>query len=137
MGHLHGALMSGHDADAIDHRPGSLPTLRIRIAGKVPRARRVRINEEFAPVDAFIKEYVADLSTTGVFVRSHRPLPVGTRVNLKFSLILDELHVVEAAGEVVRHSQQPRGMGVAFRGLTPSAVQLMKRAVREWVERNS
>ena len=106
-------------------------------AGQVPRARRVRINEEFAPVEAFIHEYVADLSTSGVFVRTREPLPVGTRVNLKFSLVLDELYVVEADGEVVRHHVRPRGMGVAFREMSPEAARLVGRAVRDKVERSS
>jgi len=104
---------------------------------QIPRARRVPINEEFAPVEAFINEYVADISSTGVFIKSKDPLPVGTRVNLKFSLILDELHVVEAAGEVVRCSQRPLGMGVAFRGLSPESVKLIGRAVKERIERTT
>lgn len=99
--------------------------------GQVPRAARVRVNEEFAPVEAFINEYVSDISDTGVFVRSKDPLPVGTRVNLKFSLILDELHVVEAAGEVMRTSLAPRGMGVAFRALGPEAKALIGRALKQ------
>jgi hypothetical protein len=82
-------------------------------------------------VEAFINEYVADISSTGVFIKSKDPLPVGTRVNLKFSLILDELHVVEAAGEVVRRSQQPLGMGVAFRAVGPDAQKIIGRAVKE------
>ena len=99
--------------------------------GHIPRAARVRINEEFAPVEAFINEYVADLSSTGVFIKSKDPLPVGTRVNLKFSLILDELHVVEAAGEVVRQSTKPLGMGVAFRTVGPDARKIIGRAIKE------
>ncbi|HEX8953389.1 MAG TPA: PilZ domain-containing protein [Polyangia bacterium] len=103
--------------------------------GHIPRAARVRINEEFAPVEAFINEYVADLSSTGVFIKSKDPLPVGTRVNLKFSVILDELHVVEAAGEVVRRSDRPLGMGVAFRKLGPDAQKIIGRAIKERRER--
>jgi len=99
--------------------------------GHIPRAARVKINEEFAPVEAFINEYVCDLSSTGVFVKSKDPLPVGTRVNLKFSVILEELHVVEAAGEVVRHSTQPLGMGVAFRAVSPDAQKIIGRAIKE------
>jgi uncharacterized protein (TIGR02266 family) len=104
---------------------------------QLPRARRVLINEEFAPVEAFINEYVANISLTGVFIKSRDPLPVGTRVNLKFSLILDELHVVEAAGEVVRRSQRPLGMGVAFRGLSPESSKLVSRAVKERIEQTT
>jgi Tfp pilus assembly protein PilZ len=99
--------------------------------GHIPRAARVRINEEFAPVEAFINEYVTDVSSTGVFIKSKDPLPVGTRVNLKFSVILDELHVVEAAGEVVRTSDRPLGMGVAFRQVGRDAQKVIGRAVME------
>ena len=59
--------------------------------GHIPRAARVRINEEFASVEAFINEYVADLSSTGVFIKSKDPLPVGTRVALKFSIIVEDI----------------------------------------------
>lgn len=103
--------------------------------GHVPRAARVRINEEFAPVEAFINEYVSDLSSTGVFIKSKDPLPVGTRVNLKFSVILEELHVVEASGEVVRRSERPLGMGVAFRQVGPEAQKVIGRAVATRRER--
>ena len=82
-------------------------------------------------MEAFINEYVSDLSSTGVFVKSRDPLPVGTRVNLKFSVILDELYVVEAGGEVVRNSRQPLGMGVAFRWVGPDAQRLIGRAIKE------
>ena len=51
-------------------------------------------------------------------------------MNLKFSLILEELHVVEAAGEVVRHSARPLGMGVAFRAVGPEAQKVIGRAIR-------
>jgi hypothetical protein len=98
--------------------------------GQVPRAARVRINEEFTPVEAFINDYVSDLSSTGVFIKSKDPLPIGTRVNLKFSVILDELHVVEAQGEVVRHSTRPLGMGVAFRAVSVEAQKLIGRAIK-------
>jgi Tfp pilus assembly protein PilZ len=88
-------------------------------------------------VEAFINEYVADLSSTGVFIKSKDPLPVGTRVNLKFSVILDELHVVEAAGEVVRQSSRPRGMGVAFRAVPPETQRIIGRAVTLFRERRT
>jgi hypothetical protein len=96
---------------------------------KVPRAERVSINEEFAPVDAFINEWVSDVSVSGAFIRSKDPLPVGTRVNLKFSLIMDELHVVVGQGDVVRHSAQPRGMAVQFRSLDGDGEWVISRAV--------
>jgi hypothetical protein len=96
---------------------------------KIPRAERVSINEEFVPVEAFINEWVSDVSISGAFIRTKDPLPVGTRVSLKFSLIMEELHVIEGAGEVVRMSDKPRGMGVQFVGLRGDGERLISRAV--------
>ena len=45
---------------------------------------RITINKEFESFDAFIQEYVTNISRTGVFVRAHQPPPIGTKVNLRF-----------------------------------------------------
>ncbi len=97
----------------------------------VPRAERVQINHEFASVDAFINEYVANISHSGVFIRSKDPLPVGTRVALKFTVIMDELETIEGVGEVVRQVEggpgKKRGMGVVFVSLTAYSRQLIEK----------
>jgi uncharacterized protein (TIGR02266 family) len=91
----------------------------------VPRADRVEINREFASVEAFINEYVSNISRSGVFIRSKDPLPVGTKVNLKFTVLMDEIETVEGVGEVVRVSERPRGMGVVFINLTEHSQGLL------------
>jgi PilZ domain len=91
-----------------------------------PRAQRFPVNREFASVEEYLSEYVANVSRTGAFIRSRDPLPIGTRVNLKFSLILDELEIIEGIGEVVRVSQSPPGMGVVFRRLSPASQELIE-----------
>ena len=96
----------------------------------IPRAARVTINREFVSVDQFIHEYVTNVSTTGAFIRSKDPLPVGTQVNLKFSIVLEDLETIEGVGEVVRVQEEPRGMGVVFVKLTPSSKKLLDRLLR-------
>ena len=91
----------------------------------VPRADRVEINREFASVEAFINEYVSNISRSGVFIRSKDPLPVGTKVNLKFTVLMDEIETIEGVGEVVRVSERPRGMGVVFIRLTDHSQGLL------------
>ncbi|MBI5482049.1 MAG: PilZ domain-containing protein, partial [Deltaproteobacteria bacterium] len=93
--------------------------------GFVPRADRVEINREFASVEAFINEYVSNISRSGVFIKSKDPLPVGTKVNLKFTVLMDEIETVEGVGEVVRVSERPRGMGVVFIHLTEHSQGLL------------
>jgi len=97
----------------------------------VPRAERVQINHEFASVDAFINEYVANISHSGVFIRSKDPLPVGTRVALKFTVIMDELETIEGVGEVVRRSTRPSGMGVIFVELTGYSQDLIAKLITQ------
>lgn len=93
----------------------------------VPRSERISVNREFAAVEEHLSEYVTNISRTGAFIRSREPLPIGTRVNLKFSLILDEIEFIEGIGEVVRISQNPPGMGVVFRQLTAESQALVER----------
>lgn len=89
--------------------------------------KRVTINKEFESFDAFIHEYVTNISRSGVFIRSKSPLPIGTQVNLKFTVIMDDLEMIEGTGEVVRVENDPPGMGVVFTQLTAYSQQLISR----------
>lgn len=84
---------------------------------------RAMINQEFETIDEFIAEYVTNISHGGVFIRSKNPLPVGTRVTLKFSVILDDFETIEGEGEVVR--VEGGGMGVAFTRLNAESKALI------------
>ena len=93
---------------------------------------RVLINQEFECIEEYIAEYVSNISQGGVFIRSKNPLPVGTKVTLQFSVILDDVEAVEGEGEVVRvdESAESTGMGVAFTRLTAESKQLVDEICR-------
>ncbi|MBI5487720.1 MAG: PilZ domain-containing protein [Deltaproteobacteria bacterium] len=91
------------------------------------RAERVVINREFENFETFVEEYVTNISRTGVFIRSKAPLPVGTRVRLRFSVIMTEIETVEGEGEVVRVQDDPPGMGVVFTSLTSYSAGLLEK----------
>ena len=99
----------------------------------VERRMEVRqaVNREFTSVDQFIDEYVTNISRSGVFIRSTDPLPIDTRVNLRFSVILDDIEIIEGIGEVVRviigSETEPSGMGVVFVEMTQVSKQLIER----------
>lgn len=96
----------------------------------VPRDDRVTINHEFASVDHFIAEYVTNISRSGVFIKTRSPLAVGTKVNLKFSVIMDDIESIEGVGEVVRvQLDEPVGMGVVFIELTRHSQTLITRLI--------
>jgi uncharacterized protein (TIGR02266 family) len=92
-------------------------------------AARQTINREFASIDEFISEYVTNISRSGVFIRSDEPLPIGTRVNLRFTVIHEELETIEGLGEVVRVVDRGRntGMGVVFVELSQVSRELIER----------
>jgi Tfp pilus assembly protein PilZ len=94
-----------------------------------PRRRdeRITINKEFESFDAFVHEYVTNISRSGAFVRSNSPLPIGTEVNLKFTVIMDDVEHIEGLGKVVRVDHDPPGMGVVFTSLNEYSQKLISR----------
>jgi len=91
------------------------------------KSARVTINKQFDSFDQFVNEYVTNVSSAGVFVRSDAPLPVGTEITLKFSVVLDQIETIEGTGVVVRVEENPRGMGVVFKELDAYSKDLVER----------
>lgn len=92
---------------------------------------RVVINREFESMAEFITEYVSDISRSGVFIRTDDPLPVGTKVDLSFTVIDVDFETIEGVGEVTRVVApgvgQQSGMGVVFTELTRTSEHLLER----------
>jgi hypothetical protein len=88
---------------------------------------RITLNKDFESFDQFMSEYVTNVSRSGVFIKSQSPLPVGSEVNLRFSVVLDTVEVIEGVGEVVRVETDPPGMGVVFRELGNYSTRLIER----------
>ena len=95
------------------------------------RDDRLVVNHEFESIEEFITEYVSNISKSGVFIRTDEPLPIGTRVDLRFTVIVDDFETIEGEGEVVRvvepESGAPAGMGVVFTRLGPTSTALISR----------
>ena len=95
------------------------------------RDARVVVNREFNSVEEFVAEYVSNISRSGAFIRTDEPLPVGTRVQLRFTLLLEEIETIEGEGEVVRvvkpNKKGRGGMGVVFTTLSGYSKRLLER----------
>ena len=89
--------------------------------------QRVTINKEFESFDAFVHEYVTNISRSGAFVKSQTPLAIGTLVDLNFTVFMDDVETIHGVGEVVRVQDDPPGMGVVFRELSRYSQQLIGR----------
>ena len=55
---------------------------------------RTEINHEFGSVNEFMREYAMNISDKGVFIRTAEVLPVGTKVRLKFTVIVDYFETI-------------------------------------------
>lgn len=93
--------------------------------------QRLTINMEFDSFDQFVREYVTNLSKSGVFIKTPSPLPVGSAVNLAFTVVMDGIETIEGEGEVVRVEQQPPGMGVVFRKLERCSEELIAKLLTQ------
>jgi uncharacterized protein (TIGR02266 family) len=92
---------------------------------------RVTINKEFESFDQFMNEYVTNLSRSGAFVRTSTPLPVGTEVDLRFTVVLEGVETIEGIGEVVRIETNAPGMGVVFKKLNSYSQQLIDKLLTQ------
>ena len=88
---------------------------------------RVSINKRFDSFEQLAREYATDISRSGTFIKTDHPLPVGTKVNLRFSVVTSDAEVIEGLGEVVRVSQEPSGMGVIFCELSDASKRSLQR----------
>src|SRR5262249_37554448 len=93
------------------------------------RQRRVDVNLEFDTLEQ-LTEYVSNISKSGCFIRARDPWPVGTKLNLRFTLLLEDPEILEGVGEVVRVSDRPRGMGVRFAQLSASGTRVIDRLLK-------
>ena len=93
---------------------------------------RHSVNQEFSEIVGHMAEYVEDVSKGGVFLRCDDPLPVGTRVQLRFSILSEDVETIEGVGEVVnQRSGDKIGMGIRFVSLTDASKRILAEFCKE------
>ena len=92
------------------------------------RSERVAVNSPFADMPS--TTYISDLSEGGVFIHTRRRVPIGTIVDLHFTVVLEDPFVLGGTGEVVRHSNKPPGMGIRFIDPSPELILRINDVVR-------
>ena len=103
------------------------------LLGRVGKRRYPRVptslQVSFENFKGIFFEYIHDISRSGVFIEMDKPLPVGTRLRLSFSMPAPHSHSVTAFGRVVRVAQptaeRPGGMGVNFICLDENSAQVI------------
>ncbi len=95
-----------------------MPVVQGRTIEDRRRGERHPINPEFAALEPGTLTYVSNLSETGVFIATRVRLPIGSTVDLRFTVLLEDPIVIHGPGRVVHHQDEPRGMGVMFINLS-------------------
>ncbi len=88
---------------------------------------RVPVNRSFRSVRDFAMTYLANVSSSGAFIATENPAPVGTQFSMSFTIEEAGGATIVGTGEVVRVSESPAGMGVVFVKLTSVSQQLLER----------
>ena len=84
------------------------------------------VNQEFAELDGMFSEYVSNISVGGVFLRCDVDLPLGTEVQLNFTVLLDDFEKIEGRGVVVRsNAPENGGLGIRILELTPRSEEVV------------
>ncbi len=99
------------------------------------RARYV-FQVDYSTPEALFNEFAEDISEGGLFIKTKRPLPIGTEIILEFILPLLQ-EPIRVRGRVEWHTELPcvkkriSGMGVSFQGLSEQDKEKINALVRQ------
>lgn len=100
------------------------------------QAERVSVNAQFE-ADSGTRIWVRDLSERGVFLHTTTRAPIGRELALLFTVLLDDPVSIRARGRVVRHQDDPPGMGIEFTQIDPAMLLRINDAVSRERPRDS
>ena len=100
-------------------RAGGVPPVERRREPRTP----VNIRIDYQTIDAFFSEFASNINQGGLYIKTTRPLPPGTRLTLQF-LIPNRPAPIQVEGEVVWVNERTTkginpGMGIRFEDLDP------------------
>jgi len=125
-------LWLGAEVDVTDRPDDEVRERRIQPRTEVP----ARVELRFSSFSKFVSQYVANVSTGGMFIVTQETLPAGTPVEFRLALA-DGFPLIEGTAQIVwvRDSRQalegPPGMAVRFLKLDESGRELISRMVEQ------
>jgi uncharacterized protein (TIGR02266 family) len=90
----------------------------------------VRIVLSYRTIDQFFSDIATNISLGGVFIKTSRPLPVGTTLRISFNIPQFQCYV-EANGVVI-HTGTPEfcGMGIKFSEIDSRALRIIDEMIK-------
>lgn len=105
-------------------------------ARRIPFTQPIAIRFEL--FKDFVNEISANLSTSGMFIQTSRPRPVGTVFDFRFEMG-EDFTIIGGRGEVIwireedKGPEHPPGMGVRFVHLDSASENVIRRMVEDYV----
>ena len=99
---------------------------------------RLKVEVTYKTADVFTSNLSINISTGGIFIKTPKPPPMGTMLDLEFSLP-DQHKTIKADGKIVwvQHpsakSSMPAGMGIKFRQISAEDLQEISEYVKKIV----
>ena len=111
-----------------------LPKALGKFRPRTSESRRIPLEREISfrvpRFENFVTEYSANISATGIFVRTKEPLEPGTDLNLEFK-VADDWKLIRGRGRVIwvrskdEGADAPAGMGIRFLEMDPQSRRLI------------
>ena len=85
-------------------------------------------------LDQLVEHYSRDISEGGIFIDTSQPLPVGSKIQLRMSIVHEDITYINALGEVMhviygKDTKFGAGMGVKFVEIDLDGQQFLKEFV--------
>lgn len=98
-------------------------------------ALSLKVRFKSATLDEFVEQYSYDISRGGIFIKSKKPMNVGTLLKFEFQL-KDESPLIHGVGRVVwkreaAEGEASPGMGIKFIKMDPDSRALVQQIVEE------
>ncbi len=112
-------------------RSGGGPPVERRREPRTP----VNIRIDYQTVDAFFSEFASNINQGGLYIKTTRPLPPGTRLTLQF-LLPNRTTPIQVEGEVVWVNERTTkginpGIGIRFEDLDAEVKAEINELARE------
>ncbi|MBI4040629.1 MAG: PilZ domain-containing protein [Deltaproteobacteria bacterium] len=95
------------------------------------------VNAAFNDFDEFLMSYVSDVPGGGLFVKTTKALPLGSRVRLFFTLKDSRVPILEGDGEIISVEREDLesvgGMVIKFYNLNEKSKALLSRLVKNFL----
>lgn len=102
----------------------------------------VELKVGYRTIGSFITDYIINISKGGIFINTSKPLPVGTKIRILFSipdmpLPFDLIGIVRWINPVGHTSHALPGMGIEFLDMEANVKKRIEKFISQQLKKNA